>query len=117
MRFENQHFSGTEIDDEEYFSTLEQNTNLMLLIDHENWKIRKKNSLISNMITEDDTDYISERDYSSCVHCLNSFQLSMVSQVSQEFSDLRTFFTDHLNVLCDMNPESLADIALERQVI
>ncbi|XP_026288160.1 uncharacterized protein LOC113213347 isoform X1 [Frankliniella occidentalis] len=86
---------GTEVDDEEYFETLESNTVLMLLIDSQRWLMHGKPR---GCIILDETDG----------RCGQARQL--VERLHSDMSYITMLGGKELEMLTDMDPESLSDI-------
>ncbi|XP_066998789.1 DNA fragmentation factor subunit alpha isoform X2 [Anabrus simplex] len=98
---------GTEVDDDEYFSTVEKNTTLMLLVNDEKWLPPGKTPR-SRGLVYDETDacggkFSKEKELESLVDRLQG-DLSHISMLGGK----------ELELLSNMDPESLTDIIPDR---
>lgn len=99
------------MDDEEYFATLERNTNLMVLQGDEKWSI--PGSKTSRYIVVDNVDNAGHtvdegsRRYRSSIEPL-------VSNLHGDPSGISLLGGNDLELLSDMNPDSLSDIIPDR---
>ncbi|KAI5699712.1 hypothetical protein M8J75_007367 [Diaphorina citri] len=84
---------GTEVDEEEYFSTLEKNTSLMILSKNDKWTPRSETTatltLERNETNNDVTGFLTKIHGNNGVSILGGLELELLS---------------------DMDPESLTDI-------
>lgn len=87
---------GTEVDEEDYFSTLEENTCLMALYDAEKWT----SEIPQCHITLDTTDDASGQRRLP----------SLVGQLKQNICHVSVLGGPDLELLSDMDPDSVADI-------
>ncbi|XP_033211008.1 DNA fragmentation factor subunit alpha-like isoform X2 [Belonocnema kinseyi] len=94
---------GTEVDDEEYFATLERNTNLMVLHGDQKW-MAVGGKPASRYIVVDDVDNAEgSRRHRSPLEPL-------VSSLHGDPSHISLLGGHDLELLSDMDPDSLADI-------
>ncbi|NP_001108342.1 cell death activator CIDE-B [Bombyx mori] len=93
---------GTEVDDEEYFSTLDPDTSLMILHGNEKW--------VPNMpkcqVSLDQTDDIALGDKEQVA--------SLVGRLQHNLCHISLLGGQDLELLSDMDPDSLADIVTDR---
>ncbi|XP_058798593.1 DNA fragmentation factor subunit alpha-like isoform X2 [Phymastichus coffea] len=90
---------GTEIDDEDYFATLESNTILMILQNNQKWTPVKLTKSKPQLIVVDDTidhGLRHQQEQEKNVSLLNETELEMLS---------------------DMNPDSVADIISDKSFL
>ncbi|XP_074030397.1 lipid transferase CIDEB [Leptinotarsa decemlineata] len=92
---------GTEIDDEEYFGTLDPNTCLMVLTEGQNW-FPKSPPLRLNI---DDVDNKGERDL-----------VNLVGKLKHNMCHVSLLGGADLELLSDMDPESLVDITFPDRI-
>lgn len=91
---------GTEVDDDEYFSTMEKNTILMILINDQRWLPPGKLPRYQIIVDEPDASGThTKRDLGGLVERLQG-DLTHISMLGGK----------DLELLSDMDPESLADI-------
>ncbi|KDR23385.1 DNA fragmentation factor subunit alpha-like isoform X1 [Zootermopsis nevadensis] len=91
---------GTEVDDDEYFSTMERNTTLMILINDQKWLPPGKLPRYQIIVDEPDSSGThTKRDLGGLVERLQG-DLTHISMLGGK----------DLELLSDMDPESLADI-------
>ncbi|XP_023247555.1 uncharacterized protein LOC106641666 isoform X2 [Copidosoma floridanum] len=104
---------GTEIDDEEYFATLDKKLPLMILDQNEKWTAVKLKTLTPHLMFFDDTDHCSQTSVSKinkkCNDCRMPIEI-LVSSLHHEPSQLSVPGNTDLEMLSDMDPNSLADI-------
>lgn len=93
---------GTEIDDEEYFSTLEPNTSLMILTESENWMPPSPPCRL-NIDQVDDTKGGTEL-------------VGLVDRLKSNLCHLSLLGGAELELLSDMDPESLVDITFPDRI-
>lgn len=98
---------GTEIDDEEYFATLERNTSLMVLHGDQKWMAIGGN-LTSRYIVVDDVDHAEGSRGDSRRH--RSPLEPLVSSLHGDPTHISLLGGHDLEMLSDMDPDSLADI-------
>ncbi|XP_034937167.1 DNA fragmentation factor subunit alpha-like [Chelonus insularis] len=104
---------GTEVDDEEYFATLEKNTSLMILQGNEKWaapgsaKTPSRYVVVDNIDNTDHPSDESTRRYRSPIEPL-------VSTLHGDPSHISLLGGNDLELLSDMDPDSLADIVPDR---
>jgi len=108
---------GTEIDDEEYFATLDKNTCLMILRDNEKWSAANSGSSTRHVIFVDDTDHYTPNPVIETNKTINHHGIpieSLVSSLHSEPSHISLLGGTDLEMLSDMDPNSLADIFSDR---
>lgn len=93
---------GTEVDDEEYFATLEPDTSLMALQGPERWCPNVPKCHISL----DQTDDIGMEDKGQVA--------SLVGRLQHNLCHISLLGGQDLELLSDMDPDSLADIVSEK---
>ncbi|KAJ9591877.1 hypothetical protein L9F63_001600, partial [Diploptera punctata] len=95
---------GTEVDDDEYFSTMERNTTLMILINDQRW-------LPPGKITEYPLQYqiIVDEPDASGTHPKRDLG-GLVERLQGDLTHISMLGGKDLELLSDMDPESLADI-------
>lgn len=93
---------GTEVDDEEYFATLEPDTSLMVLHGQEKWSPNMPRCQISL----DQTDDASV--------CEKGQVASLVGKLHHNVCHISLLGGQDLELLSDMDPDSLADIVTDR---
>ncbi|OXU21138.1 hypothetical protein TSAR_009968 [Trichomalopsis sarcophagae] len=111
--------SRTEIDDEEYFATIEKNTNLMILYGRQKWIAPKTEKSVPHLIVVDDTDYSSKSQNVNTGKNFKSSQIqvgSLVTSLQNEPSQMSLLSGTDLEMLSDMDPDSVADMISDRQV-
>ncbi|XP_046618372.1 DNA fragmentation factor subunit alpha-like isoform X1 [Neodiprion virginianus] len=105
---------GTEVDDEEYFATLERNTSLMVLCGHQRWSAAGSSASTSRYVLLDDTDSGKEGT-SRRRERGNGAQIKpLVSSLRGDPTHISLLGGNDLELLSDMDPESLADIVPDR---
>ncbi|XP_034188688.1 DNA fragmentation factor subunit alpha [Osmia lignaria lignaria] len=104
---------GTEVDDEEYFATLERNTSLMVLYGEQKWVAAGSSKAASRYIVVDDVDNIEggQRDE---VRRRRPPIEPLVSSLHGDPSHISLLGGNDLELLSDMDPDSLADIVPDR---
>ncbi|XP_029034120.1 DNA fragmentation factor subunit alpha-like [Osmia bicornis bicornis] len=104
---------GTEVDDEEYFATLERNTSLMVLYGEQKWIAAGSSKAASRYIVVDDVDNIEggQRDE---VRRRRPPIEPLVSSLHGDPSHISLLGGNDLELLSDMDPDSLADIVPDR---
>ncbi|XP_020707490.2 DNA fragmentation factor subunit alpha-like [Athalia rosae] len=109
---------GTEVDDEEYFATLERNTSLMILCGNQKWAASGSGTSSSRYILLDDTDggkAIGEGALRSRKDRNNGPHIEpLVSSLHEDPSHISLLGGNDLELLSDMDPDSLADIVPDR---
>lgn len=109
-------FQGTEIDEEDYFATLEKNTCLMILENNQKWMAKSTNHS-TRILFVDDTDHFnqySELSLNKSIDFGNIHIETLVSSLHNEPAHLSELDGSDLELLSDMNPDSLADIVSDR---
>ncbi|XP_015126749.1 DNA fragmentation factor subunit alpha [Diachasma alloeum] len=104
---------GTEVDDEEYFATLERNTSLMVLQGDEKWAAPGSSKTASRYIVVDNVDNAG-RTIDETVRRYRSPVEPLVSTLHGDPSHISLLGGNDLELLSDMNPDSLADIVPDR---
>lgn len=105
--------TGTEVDDEEYFATLERNTSLMILQAEEKWAAPGSGKTGSRYIVVDNVDNANRTGDESSGRYSSSIQ-PLVSTLRSDPSHISLLGGNDLELLSDMNPDSLADIVPDR---
>ncbi|XP_032516640.2 DNA fragmentation factor subunit alpha-like [Danaus plexippus] len=93
---------GTEVDDEEYFSTLDPDTALMILHGNEKWSPNMPKCQVSL----DQTDEVSIGEKGQVA--------SLVGRLQHNLCHISLLGGQDLELLSDMDPDSLADIVTDR---
>lgn len=93
---------GTEVDDEEYFSTLDPDTSLMILHGNEKWSPNMPKCQVSL----DQTDDIALGDKEQVAN--------LVGRLQHNLCHISLLGGQDLELLSDMDPDSLADIVTDR---
>lgn len=93
---------GTEVDDEEYFSTLEPDTSLMILHGNEKWSPNMPKCQVSL----DQTDDVALGNKGQVVN--------LVDRLQHNLCHISLLGGQDLELLSDMDPDSLADIVTDR---
>ncbi|PZC84128.1 DNA fragmentation factor subunit alpha [Helicoverpa armigera] len=93
---------GTEVDDEEYFSTLDPDTSLMILHGLEKWAPNMPKCQVSL----DQTDDIALGDKGQVAN--------LVGRLQHNLCHISLLGGQDLELLSDMDPDSLADIVTDR---
>lgn len=106
-------FSGTEVDDEEYFATLERNTSLMVLHGDQKWVAVGSNTA-SRYIVVDDVDNIEAGSRADKALRRRTPIEPLVSSLHGDPSHISLLGGNDLELLSDMDPDSLADIVPDR---
>lgn len=110
---------GTEVDDEEYFATLERNTSLMVLHGSEKWAAPgSAKTATSRYILVDNVDNAGRTDESATTR--GNYHRAIEPLVSTLHSDpthISLLGGNDLELLSDMNPDSLADIVPDRMFL
>lgn len=112
-------FIGTEIDDEEYFATIEKNTNLMILYGTQKWVAPKTEKSVPHLNVVDDIDHCSKSRNINTGKNVMSTEIqvgSLVTSVQNEPSQIPLLSGTDLEMLTDMDPDSVADMISDRQV-
>ncbi|XP_050309215.1 DNA fragmentation factor subunit alpha-like [Anthonomus grandis grandis] len=89
---------GTEIDDEEYFATLDPNTSLMVLTSNQKWSPPYP----SCKLTKDNKDQVDDARGDELA--------GLVGRLKTNICHLSLLGGPELELLSDMDPESLADL-------
>lgn len=109
------HLAGTEVDDEEYFATLERNTSLMVLQGDEKWSAPGSSKTASRYIVVDNVDSAAGcRTMDETVGRYQSPIDTLVTTLHGDPSHISLLGGNDLELLSDMNPDSLADIVPDR---
>ncbi|XP_072755678.1 DNA fragmentation factor subunit alpha [Anoplolepis gracilipes] len=103
---------GTEVDDEEYFATLERNTSLMVLHGDQKWIAAGSSKTTSRYIVVDDVDADGSR--SDKIRRRRTPIEPLVSSLHGDPSHISLLGGNDLELLSDMDPDSLADIVPDR---
>lgn len=103
---------GTEVDDEEYFATLERNTSLMVLHGDQKW-IAAGSSKASRYIVVDDVDNVEGSSRTDKIRRRTPIE-PLVSSLHGDPSHISLLGGNDLELLSDMDPDSLADIVPDR---
>lgn len=93
---------GTEVDDEEYFSTLDPDTSLMILHGNEKWSPNMPKCQVSL----DQTDDIALGGKEQVAN--------LVGRLQHNLCHISLLGGQDLELLSDMDPDSLADIVTDR---
>ncbi|CAH2243241.1 DNA fragmentation factor subunit alpha-like [Pararge aegeria] len=93
---------GTEVDDEEYFSTLDPDTSLMILHGNEKWAPNMPKCQVSL----DQTDDVAFGDKAQVAN--------LVGRLQHNLCHISLLGGQDLELLSDMDPDSLADIVTDR---
>ncbi|KAG6803481.1 DNA fragmentation factor subunit alpha [Apis mellifera caucasica] len=101
---------GTEVDDEEYFATLERNTSLMVLYGNQKWVAAGSNKAASRYIVVDDVDNIECGQRRDEVRRRRPPIEALVSSLHGDPSHISLLDGHNLELLSDMDPDSVADI-------
>lgn len=91
---------GTEVDDEDYFSTLDPDTSLMILHGTEKWTPNMPKCQVSL----DQTDEIGDKTQVA----------NLVGRLQHNLCHISLLGGQDLELLSDMDPDSLADIVTDR---
>lgn len=91
---------GTEVDDEEYFSTLDPDTSLMILHGSEKWS----QNMPRCQVSLDQTDDVGEKGQVA----------NLVGRLQHNLCHISLLGGQDLEMLSDMDPDSLADIVTDR---
>ncbi|KAG7198204.1 hypothetical protein KM043_005613 [Ampulex compressa] len=106
---------GTEVDDEEYFATLERNTSLMILSGDQKWIAAGSNKAASRYIVVDDVDNNMEgASRSDEIRRRRPPLEPLISSLHGDPSHISLLGGNDLELLSDMDPDSLADIVPDR---
>lgn len=107
---------GTEVDDEDYFATLEKNTNLMVLYGDQKWKAATEGKATSRYIIVDDVDNTegSSKGGGDGLKRGRPPIEPLVSSLHGDPSHISLLGGNDLELLSDMDPDSLADIVPDR---
>ncbi|XP_063225373.1 DNA fragmentation factor subunit alpha-like isoform X2 [Bacillus rossius redtenbacheri] len=100
---------GTEVDDDEYFSTMEKNTSLMVLVGDQRWLPPGK--IPRYQIVVDETDATGNRLSSS------KELTGLVDRLHGDLTHLSMLGGKDLELLSDMDPDSLADIMPDKKFL
>ncbi|KAL6444568.1 hypothetical protein ACFW04_002000 [Cataglyphis niger] len=104
---------GTEVDDEEYFATLERNTSLMVLSSDQKWIAAGSSKTASRYIVVDDVD-AEGSSRSDKIRRRRMPIEPLVSSLHGDPSHISLLGGNDLELLSDMDPDSLADIVPDR---
>ncbi|XP_066593110.1 DNA fragmentation factor subunit alpha-like [Prorops nasuta] len=107
---------GTEVDDEEYFATLERNTSLMILHGDQKWMAVGSGKTTSRYIVVDDVDSQDGGARGDEVRRQRP-PLELVSSLHGDPSHISLLGGNDLELLSDMDPDSLADIVHDRMFL
>ncbi|EZA46760.1 hypothetical protein DMN91_003570 [Ooceraea biroi] len=105
---------GTEVDDEEYFATLEKNTNLMVLHGDQKWIAAGSSKPASRYIVVDDVDSVEGSSRTDKLRRRRTPIEPLVSSLHGDPSHISLLGGNDLELLSDMDPDSLADIVPDR---
>ncbi|XP_043280476.1 DNA fragmentation factor subunit alpha-like [Venturia canescens] len=113
---------GTEVDDEEYFATLEKNTSLMVLQGDQKWNVPGSLKTGSRYIVVDNVDSAAGAAGPAGEGCCGGSSPRrhrspiepLVSTLHGDPSHISLLGGHDLELLSDMNPDSLADIVPDR---
>ncbi|KAK7605254.1 hypothetical protein V9T40_007112 [Parthenolecanium corni] len=95
---------GTEVDEEEYFSTLEPNTCFMILKENEDW------------IPPSEYNYLQKYGKDD-VDSSGSDLVQLLGRIRNDAGHLMMLGGKELELLSDMDPDSLGDIIQDRQFL
>ncbi|CAL1674893.1 unnamed protein product [Lasius platythorax] len=104
---------GTEVDDEEYFATLERNTSLMVLHGDQKWIAAGSSTTASRYIVVDDVDAEGGSRTDKIRRRRTPIE-PLVSSLHGDPSHISLLGGNDLELLSDMDPDSLADIVPDR---
>jgi len=104
---------GTEVDDEEYFATLERNTSLMVLQGDQKWNAAGSLKTASRYFVVDNVDSVGDSSCGSPRRHRSPIE-PLVSTLHGDPSHISLLGGHDLELLSDMNPDSLADIIPDR---
>ncbi|XP_003701488.1 DNA fragmentation factor subunit alpha [Megachile rotundata] len=104
---------GTEVDDEEYFATLERNTSLMVLYGDQKWVAAGSSKAASRYIVVDDVDNVEGGQRDEIRRRRPPIE-PLVSSLHGDPSHISLLGGNDLELLSDMDPDSLADIVPDR---
>ncbi|XP_012219060.1 DNA fragmentation factor subunit alpha-like [Linepithema humile] len=105
---------GTEVDDEEYFATLERNTSLMVLHGEQKWVAVGSSKAASRYIVVDDVDNVEGSSRIDKIRRRRTPIEPLVSSLHGDPSHISLLGGNDLELLSDMDPDSLADIVPDR---
>ncbi|XP_011862912.1 PREDICTED: DNA fragmentation factor subunit alpha-like [Vollenhovia emeryi] len=105
---------GTEVDDEEYFATLERNTSLMVLHGDQKWVAVGSSKTASRYIVVDDVDNVEGGSRVDKIRRRRTPIEPLVSSLHGDPSHISLLGGNDLELLSDMDPDSLADIVPDR---
>ncbi|XP_076676238.1 DNA fragmentation factor subunit alpha [Andrena cerasifolii] len=105
---------GTEVDDEEYFATLERNASLMVLHGDQKWVAAGSSKAASRYIVVDDVDNIGSGLRGDEIRRRRPPIEPLVSSLHGDPSHISLLGGNDLELLSDMDPDSLADIVPDR---
>lgn len=105
---------GTEVDDEEYFATLERNTSLMVLHGDQKWIAVGSSKTASRYIVVDDVDNVEGDSRVDKIRRRRTPIEPLVSSLHGDPSHISLLGGNDLELLSDMDPDSLADIVPDR---
>ncbi|XP_012280681.1 DNA fragmentation factor subunit alpha [Orussus abietinus] len=108
---------GTEVDDEEYFATLERNTSLMVLHGDQKWTAAGSGKTTSRYIVVDDVDNVESSSKSDGVRRIRTPVEPLVSTLHGDPSHISLLGGNDLELLSDMDPDSLVDIMPDRMFL
>ncbi|EFN76436.1 DNA fragmentation factor subunit alpha [Harpegnathos saltator] len=103
---------GTEVDDEEYFATLERNTSLMVLHGDQKW-VAVGSKRASRYIVVDDVDNVEGSSRTDKIRQRTLIE-PLVSSLHGDPSHISLLGPHDLELLSDMDPDSLADIVSDK---
>ncbi|XKL62919.1 hypothetical protein PGB90_002752 [Kerria lacca] len=95
---------GTEVDEEEYFSTLEQNTCFMILKVNEDW------------VPPSEYNYLKKFEKDEVDTC-NSDLVHLLGRIRNDAGQLSMLNGKELELLSDMDPDSLGDIIQDKEFL
>ncbi|XP_076642211.1 DNA fragmentation factor subunit alpha isoform X2 [Halictus rubicundus] len=103
-----------EVDDEEYFATLERNTSLMVLHGDQKWIAAGSSKAASRYIVVDDVDNVESGVRGNELRRRRRLIEPLVSSLHGDPSHISLLGGSDLELLSDMDPDSLADIVPDR---
>ncbi|KYN17959.1 PREDICTED: DNA fragmentation factor subunit alpha-like [Trachymyrmex cornetzi] len=105
---------GTEVDDEEYFATLERNTSLMVLHGDQKWAAVGSSKTASRCIVVDNVDNAEGGSKVDKIRRRRTLIEPLVSSLHSDPSHISLLGGTELETLSDMDPDSLGDIVPDR---
>lgn len=108
---------GTEIDDEDYFATLEKKANLMILQDNQKWTSSMIQKSATQLIVVDDiTDNacLMHGKENCNIESENIYMNSILFSIQNNPSHVSLLNDTDLEMLSDMDPDSVVDIISDK---